>query len=218
MIRRLRHGDLPFTMLLVDTVEAIRDPAALGLWCYLQSKSENWIIRQKQLCDHFEIGRHKCRAAVKRLKEEGLWTEEVEKGADGRIVGIITTIHYKRTESLEITVRPETRRTENPSDGKPPTTKQGVIPNKEKNQISISGPDFISKSVWAGWLSYRSERGWPMTKTSTRMLVVKLESARAAGATPAELEAEIDTAIERGWRTVYPAALQKQPQRKKDWI
>lgn len=218
MIRRLRHGDLPFTMLLVDTVDDIRDPAALGMWAYLQSKSENWIIRQKQLCDHFGIGRHKCRGAVKRLKDLGLWTEEVEKGADGKIIGRIVTIHYKRAESLEKTTLPETRQTENPSDGKPPTTKQGVIPNKEKDQISTSGPDFISKSVWAGWLSYRSERGWPMTKTSTRMLVAKLEGARAAGATPAELDAEIDMAIERGWRTIYPRALEKQPERKKDWI
>ena len=35
---------------------------------------------------------------------------------------------------------------------------------------------------------------------------------------PAELDAEIDMAIERGWRTIYPRALEKQPERKKDWI
>ena len=57
-----------------------------------------------------------------------------------------------------------------------------------------------------------------MTLTSARLLVEKLERARAAGATPTELEDEINNAIERGWRTIYPAALQKQPQRKKDWI
>jgi len=57
-----------------------------------------------------------------------------------------------------------------------------------------------------------------MTQTSARLLVEKLESARAAGATPTELEDEINNAIERGWRTIYPQALKVKPARIKDWI
>jgi len=218
-ITRLRHADAPYTMLPVDTVQEVTDVVALGMWAYLQSQPEDWIVRQGQICAHFHIGRDKCRNAVKALKDVGLWTEEVEQGEGGKIIGRIATIHYKPVPlktRRTVTTLLKNRRTEKPSAGKPPPTKEELIQKKKKNKIDR--PDFISNTVWTRWLSYRSERGWPMTKTSTRMLVVKLESARAAGATPAELEAEIDTAIERGWRTVYPAALQKQPQRKKDWI
>ena len=57
-----------------------------------------------------------------------------------------------------------------------------------------------------------------MTNTASRMLVDKLEKARAAGATSTELESEIDAAIERGWRTIYPAALKEKPKQEKKWL
>jgi len=212
-ITRLRHADAPYTMLPVDTVQEVTNVVALGMWAYLQSQPEDWIVRQGQICSHFHIGRDKCRNAVKALKDAGLWTEEVEKGEGGKIIGRIVTIHYAPTILLK------NRPTEKPSAGKPPPTKEEYIQKKKNNKISISTkPDFISSSVWDRWFAYRSERRLPMTNTASRMLVDKLEKARAAGATPAELESEIDAAIERGWRTIYPTALKEKPKQEKKWL
>lgn len=218
-ITRLRHADAPYTMLPVDTVQEVTDVVALGMWAYLQSQPEDWIVRQGQICAHFHIGRDKCRNAVKALKDVGLWTEEVEQGEGGKIIGRIATIHYEPVPlktRRTVTTLLKNRRTEKPSAGKPPPTKEEVIQKKKKNKIDR--PDFISKKVWDAWLAFRKERGWPMTLTSARLLVEKLERARAAGATPTELEDEINNAIERGWRTIYPQALKVKPARIKDWI
>lgn len=120
---RLRHGDLPFTMLPIETVQAIGDVTALGMWCYLQSQNENWIIRQSQLCSHFRIGKDRCRTAVRQLRDLGLWEEEVEQGEDGKIIGRVVTIHY--------TILLKNRLTVEPSLGKPATNKYVLVTNKK---------------------------------------------------------------------------------------
>jgi hypothetical protein len=220
-ITRLRHADAPYTMLPVDTVQAIADPTALAIWCYLQSQPEDWIVHQSQLCEHFGIGRKRYQNAVRALKDLGLYTVSCVKDAEGRVKEWVITIQYQKGAVSQLG-NPEGQKSTlwaaHPVEKEPLQSKKSLT-NKKKKKISTSTkPDFISSAVWDRWFAYRCERRLPMTNTASRMLVAKLEKARAAGATPAELESEIDAAIERGWRTIYPAALKEKPKRERTWL
>jgi hypothetical protein len=41
------------TILLTETLQAIRCPSSLGVYCYLSSKPDDWKINVKELCSHF---------------------------------------------------------------------------------------------------------------------------------------------------------------------
>jgi len=65
--------DIPYFMLSREVVQSINNPDALAIWCYLQSKPQNWIVLEDQVRDYFNIGRAKYLKAMKCLREAGLY-------------------------------------------------------------------------------------------------------------------------------------------------
>jgi hypothetical protein len=67
------QNDLPYFMLSREVVQSIDNPDALAIWCYLQSKPQNWVVLEDQIRYHFDIGRSKYLQAMKCLRELGLY-------------------------------------------------------------------------------------------------------------------------------------------------
>jgi hypothetical protein len=65
--------DIPYFMLSREVVQSINNPDALAIWCYLQSKPQNWIVLEEQVRDYFNIGRSKYLQAMRCLREAGLY-------------------------------------------------------------------------------------------------------------------------------------------------
>jgi hypothetical protein len=56
-----------------QSVQSIRNSAALAIFTHLLTKPENWVIREQQIMDYFDdIGRRRYRAAIRELKSLGL--------------------------------------------------------------------------------------------------------------------------------------------------
>lgn len=91
---RLFKEDLGFTQLLNETINEIKDPCTLGVYCYLASKPEEWIICKKQIREHFKIGVDKLDKIFKRLIEFGLLSIVREK-ENGKFTGIDYYLHLR---------------------------------------------------------------------------------------------------------------------------
>jgi len=61
--------DLPYFMLSREVVQSIDNPDALAIWCYLQSKPQNWVVLEDQIRTHFNMGRSKYLKAMKCLRD-----------------------------------------------------------------------------------------------------------------------------------------------------
>jgi len=67
------QADIHYFMLSREVVQAIDNPDALAIWCYLQSKPQNWIVLEDQVRSHFNIGRLKYLKAMRCLRTAGLY-------------------------------------------------------------------------------------------------------------------------------------------------
>lgn len=67
------QADIHYFMLSREVVQAIDNPDALAIWCYLQSKPQNWIVLEDQVRSHFNIGRLKYLKAMRCLRLAGLY-------------------------------------------------------------------------------------------------------------------------------------------------
>ena len=67
------QADIHYFMLSREVVQAIDNPDALAIWCYLQSKPQNWIVLEDQVRSHFNIGRLKYLKAMRCLRVAGLY-------------------------------------------------------------------------------------------------------------------------------------------------
>jgi len=67
------QADIHYFMLSREVVQAVDNPDALAIWCYLQSKPQNWIVLEDQVRSHFNIGRLKYLKAMRCLREAGLY-------------------------------------------------------------------------------------------------------------------------------------------------
>ena len=67
------QADIHYFMLSREVVQAINNPDALAIWCYLQSKPQNWIVLEDQVRSHFNIGRLKYLKAMRCLRTAGLY-------------------------------------------------------------------------------------------------------------------------------------------------
>ena len=58
-----------YTSMPNSTIELIKNSAALGVWCYLMTKPDNWVINKTQLMAHFGVGRDKMISYLSYLRE-----------------------------------------------------------------------------------------------------------------------------------------------------
>lgn len=98
-----KHQDIiPYCMLSRDVIQSIDNIDALGIWAYLQSQADNWDVVEDHLRERFKLGRARYMAAMKALRESGLY-EVVRVVKDGRYIGSYFHIYAipKETTSTE---------------------------------------------------------------------------------------------------------------------
>ncbi len=89
MINKLKkHQDqIPYDMLSREVVQSITNPTALAIWTYLQSKSDNWVLVESHIREHFNIGRTAYLKAMKCLRDAGLYSFVRHKDNDNNFTG-----------------------------------------------------------------------------------------------------------------------------------
>jgi hypothetical protein len=141
----LKAYKLPFTTIFNGIITAIKDAAALGIYCYLASKPDDWEISEAHLMNQFEKGRDFIRGKLRYLRKVGALKKEAIRGEDGTIVRWETTlvsyIHNQETENPSSSEH--IQMTENPVSGKsrrlenPPTTNKRYKQIKDTNKTPI---------------------------------------------------------------------------------
>lgn len=133
----LKHSGLSFTTIINSTINLIKDPGALGLYCYLASKADNWNICNKELSNHFGKGRDYIRNKISILKEIGLVRTKPKRNESGQITEWETTLINHLEDHI----------TENPYSSKKLSTEKHYITEKPECGLSrhLEKPALIIK-------------------------------------------------------------------------
>lgn len=111
------QSDIPYTMVSRDVAQLITNPDSLAIWTYLQSLPDNWDISEKQLREHFSIGKTRYMAAMRMLRELNLYKVIHAKNEKNQFIGNYYHIYASPTVSESPKVRkpalPETVPSEN---------------------------------------------------------------------------------------------------------
>lgn len=109
----LKKAGRSYTVLPNDSINLIGSGDALAIWCYLQSKPADWVVRKSDIMNRLNIGRTRYADAMKHLREIGLLAAAPNQGEDGRITGrvLICFDSPKYTETA-ISVAPKYTETE----------------------------------------------------------------------------------------------------------
>lgn len=84
---KIKHEPKPFTMILNKVLQNCTDAEVLGVWCYLQSLPENWIVSPQQLMNHFGFGKEKCYRLLNLLIVSNLISVIRHRDKQGRLQG-----------------------------------------------------------------------------------------------------------------------------------
>ncbi|HBB9211342.1 TPA: hypothetical protein JRS25_004116 [Escherichia coli] len=150
----------PYTSISVGTVDLIKNPDALAIWVFLQTKSNDWNVIGSFLQDHFSIGKVRYQTAMKYLKDIGLiYYTTTNNPKTGKLSGRKITVRYEipnvqktacsgieneqseHTENNTFGELPNIQETDsslNRQFVKQPTTNKGSITNNEC--IDINNP------------------------------------------------------------------------------
>lgn len=120
---RLRKIGLFYTNVPSETVKSIHDAIALGLWIYLQSQSDDFVVRAAHLQNHFNLSRERYRLAMRYLRDFRLIRDRIEQDEKGRIRDRYIECHALPFEVAE----DSSICTENRIDGKTQQTEESVI-------------------------------------------------------------------------------------------
>lgn len=102
-----RTQEKPYTTLLNDSLDLIKNTDSMAIYVYLQTKAEGWKVRRTDVMNRFGIGKDKYTKALGRLKEIGLVESVMIRNEEGKILDNQLVIHYQ----------PCNRETEKPDTG-----------------------------------------------------------------------------------------------------
>lgn len=140
----LKHSGSFFTTILNKTIEAIEDPAALGIYLYLASKPDNWEISETNLKNRFKRGGDFIRARMAELKRIGLLKSVAIKNAKGQVIRWETVLYNEMQPVEPKSTKGKNHNTENPPSGDnthvedPPTTNKRDLKIKDINNHTHS--------------------------------------------------------------------------------
>lgn len=147
----LKHSGLSFTTIINQTMERIKDPGALGIYCYLASKPAEWNICNKELARRFGKGRDYIAKQMNYLKELGLIQTSSVRDAKGKILywetALINFVDTQNTENPSCGKKPRILKNQNlekPESGKTGTINKRVKTNKTNKQIKQCTDDLKS--------------------------------------------------------------------------
>lgn len=112
---------------------------AKGIFAYILSLPENWVIYQSELVNHFSNGRDAVGKAVKELEEHGYIIKTKKQDSKGRFTGIDYTVVEKPENGKPVTENPFTDNpyTENPSLLSTNNNQVLNIPNTDTNSSEL---------------------------------------------------------------------------------
>lgn len=132
-MNRLKHDEIePFTITLNETINAITDPAALGIYCYLSGKPEDWEISVQHLMNHFKKGREFINARLKYLRDIGAMIVVVIRGENGQFISRETQLKRRLPSTTRVSLGEV-----NPDPGETAPTKERYKQIKEKDNNII---------------------------------------------------------------------------------
>ncbi|MDP8268835.1 MAG: hypothetical protein P9L97_08925 [Candidatus Tenebribacter davisii] len=126
----------PYTRVWNKTIEAIPNDSALGIYLYLASKPEDWIVQEQDIMKRFKRGRDYVRKCLNILKEAKLYNKRSVRDEKGHITHWETELYSQVPENPSCG---EHQVPENPTSGKthllvnPTHTKERNIQIKEKD-------------------------------------------------------------------------------------
>lgn len=93
-----------FTTHLNVVLQNIKDPVALGIWCYLSSLPSDWKVNKVQLRKHFSLGRDVLNKVLSCLKKAKLIEFKQERNPDGTMGDglILVKVGYEFHRDTEI--------------------------------------------------------------------------------------------------------------------
>lgn len=89
-----RKQERNYTTLMHDAVEVIKDPVALAIFTYLQTKQENWIVRRNDVMERFGIGKDRYQKAMRHLRDVMLVYNEWVRDDKGQVVDTQMIVNY----------------------------------------------------------------------------------------------------------------------------
>lgn len=182
---------------------------------WVELRTGKGIVEVEVQPGQFVFGRHSA------AKDLNMNAETVRKRMDklkkiGNITiqstnqySIITIINW---DSYQSEIKNSTSKSTNqvPTKYQPSTTDKNE--KNEKNKNKGNGiPDFIDKELWQAFREHRQKLRKPMTEHAEKIIFGKLQKAKDKGHDPHEM---IETAIERGWQSVFEPTTDGRPKTK----
>lgn len=149
----LKKLGLPFSPVINSTMDLINDPATLGVFVYLSSKPDNWVIQETELMRRFDKGRDYIRKRLKELKDVGLLETKSTRDNKGHITGWTTMLYSHILPEIKI-------------DGAPTPTIIAVTPSKKKATTSTESPH-SGKARHLEKTTYTNKRDLSLVKKET---------------------------------------------------
>lgn len=212
----------PYSSLSNDVVASIRNPDALAIWVYLQTRSGDWKVIGSYLQTHFNIGRDRYRKAMADLNTIGLISHELQRDPEnGQVMGKRIIVHYEPNVQVSAPPVPKPPKVQvshhsaDPHSGettpylikdlntqlleKEPTgDKSPPLPRKSSKFDPVSvKPANVSEAVWADWCQHRREIRKPLTAKTCEQQTKALEAHQAP-------DAVINLSISNGWTGLFP--------------
>ena len=195
MDRIKKHSNRGFTtvsnVLLNDENISFK---AKGVFVYLWSKPDDWVVRITDLCNHGKEGKTAIYSALQELEDNGYLTR-ARYYENGKIAGIDYELYDEKLNSENL--NEENLNQENPTySNKEDIQKTNLLQNKEDIEL----PAFIDKEVWANWVQHRKELKKKLTPTSKEQQFKKLTEWHNQGY---NVNLIINHAISSGWQGFY---------------
>lgn len=161
----LRKAGRNYVVLSPESLAAIESPEALAVWVYLQSKSEGWIVRRKDIMNRFSMGRDKSQNAINELKECRLIETIESRNEDGTLKGKELVVYSEPNDVL--TDRLNARPSAEPSDGESGDidkyqslpNDQGIDNNQVSCQPSVNAVDMNIGHLFGFWKETMKKSG-----------------------------------------------------------
>lgn len=134
---KMNKEDLGCTIIVNETIQSITDHKLLGLYVYLLTKPNDWVIHYKEIMNHFSISKDMAYKLINGLIGIGLLSR-IAKRDQGRFSSWEYVLHLKKTD---VTPFPENHELVSAISGF-----QGNIQNKELIQNKDNKKTVISES------------------------------------------------------------------------
>ena len=163
-----------------------------------------FVFGRKKAATELPLSEQTVRTCVKKLETlQNLTIKSTNK------FSIITIVNWDAYQEIN--------QQDNQQDNQQVTSSQPAANHKQevkecKNKPIRNGiPDFINKELWQAFRDHRKTLGKKMNDHAEKLIFAKLQKAKDKGHDPHEM---IETAIERGWQSVFEPKPSSKPKQK----